>query len=49
MFSRSTFNKYLTSLKYKGIVASIEKYVIEDDMLKNWLQYKKEVNGFFPI
>lgn len=48
--SRSTFNKYLTNLKYKGIVIYIgKKYAIEDDMLKTWLQHEKEVNGFYPI
>jgi predicted transcriptional regulator len=48
--SRSTFNKYLTNLKYKGIVTYIgKKYAIEDDMLKTWLQHEKEVNGFYPI
>ena len=48
--SRSTFNKYLTNLKYKGIITYIgKKYAIEDDMLKTWLQHEKEVNGFYPI
>ena len=48
--SRSTFNKYLTNLKYKGIIIyTHQKYTIEDDMLRTWLQHEKEVNGFYPI
>ena len=48
--SRATFNKYLTNLRYRGIVTySEKKYAIEDDMLKTWLQHEKEVNGFYPI
>ena len=48
--SRSTFNKYLTNLKYKGIIIYIQKkYSIEDEMLKTWLHHEKEVKGFYPI
>ena len=48
--SRATFNKYLTNLRYRGIVTySEKKYAIEDDMFKTWLQHEKEVNGFYPI
>ena len=45
-FSRSTFSKYLKNLKYKGIVNYIsKKYFLEDEMLRNWLQYERN-NGF---
>ena len=48
--SRGTFNKYLTSLKDKGIVSyRNQKYSIEDEMLKTWLNYEKEVYGFYPL
>ena len=48
--SRGTFNKYLTSLKDKGIVSyRNQKYSIEDAMLKTWLNYEKEVYGFYPL
>ena len=48
--SWSTFNKYLTNLKYKGIVSyNRKKYAIEDEMLKTWLHHEKEVNGFYQI
>lgn len=48
--SRNTFNKYLTNLKYKGIVIyTNKKYSIEDEMLKTWLKYEKEVYGIYPL
>lgn len=48
--SRGTFNKYLTSLKDKGILSYINnKYSIEDEMLKLWLRHEKEVYGFYPL
>lgn len=48
--SRGTFNKYLTSLKDKGIIGyTNQKYSIEDEMLKTWLNYEKEVYGFYPL
>ena len=48
--SRSTFNKYLTNLKYKGIIFyTNKKYSIEDEMLKTWLKYEKEVYGIYPL
>lgn len=48
--SRGTFNKYLTSLKDKGIISyANQKYSIEDEMLKTWLNYEKEVYGIYPL
>lgn len=48
--SRGTFNKYLTSLKDKGIISyTNHKYSIEDEMLKTWLNYEKEVYGIYPL
>lgn len=48
--SRGTFNKYLTNLKDKGIVSyRNQKYSIEDDMLKTWLNHEKEVYGIYPL
>ena len=48
--SRGTFNKYLTSLKDKGILSyRNQKYSIEDEMLKTWLNYEKEVYGIYPL
>ena len=49
-FSRGTFNKYLTSLKDKGLINYInKKYSIDDDILKTWLKREKEVYGFYPL
>ena len=48
--SRGTYNKYLTSLKDKGIISyTNQRYFIEDEMLKIWLKYEKEVYGFYPL
>ena len=48
--SRGTFNKYLTNLKYKGILNyTNKKYSIEDEMLKTWLKHEKEVYGIYPL
>lgn len=48
--SRGTFNKYLTILKDKGIISyTMQKYAIEDEMLKTWLKYEKEVYGIYPL
>ena len=48
--SRGTFNKYLTNLKDKGIISyTNQKYSIEDEMLKTWLKYEKEVYGIYPL
>lgn len=48
--SRGTFNKYLTNLKYKGILNySNQQYSIEDEMLKTWLKHEKEIYGIYPL
>ena len=48
--TRGTFNKYLTNLKDKGILSyTNRKYYIEDEMLKTWLKYEKEVYGIYPL
>lgn len=48
--SRNTFNKYLMSLKDKGLINfQRRKYSIDDDMLKTWLKREKEVYGFYPL
>ena len=48
--SRMTFNKYMTNLKYKGLLGYInKKYSIEDEMLKTWLKYEKDVYGIYPL
>lgn len=48
--SRGTFNKYLTSLKDKGIISyRNKKYSIEDEMLKTWLNDEKEAYGIYPL
>ena len=48
--SRGTFNKYLTNLKDKGILGyTNQEYSIEDEMLKTWLKYEKEVYGIYPL
>ena len=48
--SRSTFNKYLISLKDKGLISyANRKYSIDDDMVKTWLKREKEVYGVYPL
>ena len=48
--SRATFNKYLTNLKDKGILAyENQKYSIEDKMFRTWLNHEKEVYGIYPL
>ncbi|RAP43461.1 MAG: ATPase [Methanosphaera sp. rholeuAM6] len=47
-FSTSTINKYLNSLQNKGIVSYKNKlYVLEDQMIKAWLEHEKETRGFY--
>ena len=49
-FSRNTFNKYLSGLIRKGILAYVDgKYFIEDEMLMIWLKHEKEVYGSYPL
>ena len=48
--SQGTLNKYLTNLKFKGILNYInKKYSIDDKMLKTWLKHEKEVYGVYPL
>jgi len=48
-FSTSTVNKYLNSLQNKGIVSYKNKlYLLEDGMIKAWLEHEKECRGFYP-
>ena len=48
--SRGTFNKYLNSLKDKGILDyANRRYLIADIMLKTWLKHEKEINGYYPL
>ena len=48
--SRATFNKYLTNLKDKVIMAyENQKYSIEDKMFRTWLNHEKEVYGIYPL
>jgi hypothetical protein len=48
--SNKTINKYLINLKNKGIVSHInKKYAIDDEMLKTWLKYEKEIYGVYPL
>ena len=49
-YSSSTINKYLNSLQNRGIVSYNDKlYLLEDQMLKVWLEYEKECRGFYPL
>ena len=48
-FSTSTINKYLNSLQNKGIISYKNKlYLLEDQMIKSWLEHEKETRGFYP-
>jgi len=48
-FSTSTINKYLNSLQNKGIVSYKNKlYILEDQMIKAWLEHEKQTRGFYP-
>lgn len=48
--SRGTLNKYIISLKDRGLINYMNrKYSIDDDMLKIWLKHEKEVYGFYPL
>ena len=49
-FSKSTLNKYLTSLEDKGLVVyKNNEYYVEDKMLTRWLKHEKQYRGFYPI
>ncbi len=48
-YSKGTVIKYLETLQNKGIIEYIDKnYEITDQMLKSWLKYKKETEGYYP-
>lgn len=48
-YSKGTVIKYLDSLQNKGIIDYINRnYEISDKMLKSWLKYKKEMEGYYP-
>ena len=48
-YSKGTVIKYLETLQNKGIMEYIDKnYEITDQMLKSWLKYKKETEGYYP-
>ena len=48
-YSKGTVIKYLETLQNKGIIEYIDKnYEITDKMLKLWLKYKKETEGYYP-
>ena len=48
-FSKSTILKYIDILNNRGIIDHFyNKYVIADNMLKLWLNYKKEMEGHYP-
>ena len=48
-FSKSTILKYVDILNNRCIIDHYyDKYVIADNMLKLWLNYKKEMDGHYP-
>lgn len=48
-YSTSTINKYLNSLQNKGIISYKDNlYLLEDQMIKAWLEHEKETRGFYP-
>ena len=48
-FSKSTILKYVDILNNRCIIDHYyNKYVIADNMLKLWLNYKKEMDGHYP-
>lgn len=48
-YSKSTIIKYVDILNNRGIIDHYyNKYVISDEMLKTWLTYKKEMDGYYP-
>lgn len=47
-YSKGTIIKYLEYLQNKGIIEYLDKnYKITDLMLKSWLVYKKETEGYY--
>lgn len=48
-YSKLTIIKYLQSLQNKGVIEYYnKKYEVSDPMLKSWLNYKKETEGYYP-
>jgi len=48
-YSNKTLLKYTNRLKNKGILSHTnKKYAIEDIMLRSWLKYRKENDGYYP-
>lgn len=48
-FSTATVSKYLNNLENKGIFKNDnEFYLLEDLMIKTWLEHEKENRGVYP-
>jgi AAA+ ATPase superfamily predicted ATPase len=48
-YSNKTLLKYANRLKNKGILSHINrKYTIDDMMLRSWLKYRQENDGYYP-
>lgn len=48
-YSNKTLLKYANRLKNKGILSHIDrKYTIDDMMLRSWLKYRQENDGYYP-
>lgn len=48
-YSNKTLLKYTNRLKNKGILSHIDrKYTIDDMMLRSWLKYRQENDGYYP-
>lgn len=50
-FSKATLSKYIDSLNNQGIIRYNfnDTYVLNDEMIRTWLSYKKENEGQYPI
>lgn len=50
-YSKSTLTKYIDSLNNKAILKYTHEktYSLNDQMLKTWLKYKKEIEGQYPL
>lgn len=48
-YSNKTLLKYTNRLKNKGILSHTNrKYAVNDVMLRSWLKYRRENDGFYP-
>jgi hypothetical protein len=48
-YSNKTLLKYTNRLKNKGILSHIDRnYTIDDMMLRSWLKYRQENDGYYP-